>query len=149
MLRRVDSRCEDACVVLGYPRGSVLALRLRCAAGQPGSAHVAVVILDECWCALIRATFRASGPHFAPPRISLQIPETLAACGFSEAFRLSLLETASLRRSAGLAREASATNSLAEHSKHKEVEVARASLRERRPSRPKTLESFISIPASL
>ena len=42
MLRRVDSRCEDACVVLGYPRGSVLAFTqggVDVQQGQPGSAH--------------------------------------------------------------------------------------------------------------
>ena len=108
MLRRVDSRCEDACVVLGYPRGSVLAFTqggVDVQQGQPGSAHTS--ILHECWRASSRATSHARGHSSTSGLHLLQIPRRLAACGFFKASRLSLLETATPRRS-----ESSLTNEL-------------------------------------
>ena len=100
MLRRVDSRAKgELCwlwaSVLAFTQGG-----LDVQQGQPGSAHTS--ILHECWCAVRPPT--REGTHCAPPLcVSLQIPETLAACGFSKASRLSLLETAPLRCSGELA----------------------------------------------
>ncbi len=101
MLRRVDSRAKGE---LCWLWASVLALTqgaLDVQQGQPGSARTCREEPPRMLVCLDRATFHARGHTLCSTRISLQIPETLAACGFFEASRLSLLETAPLRTAAG------------------------------------------------